>query len=75
VTATDAASLSGGLRPIAAPLPLHGTSWDALNIMYAFQWWLFIVILGSWYVIHLRRELRPVPVGEADDDDEDEEEF
>jgi cytochrome oxidase assembly protein ShyY1 len=70
VTATDPASLSGGLQAIAAPLPLHGTTWDALNIMYAFQWWLFIVILGSWYVIHLRRELRPVPVGPAEDDEE-----
>jgi hypothetical protein len=40
--------------------------------MYAFQWWLFIVILGAWYVIHLRRELRPVPVEDDEDyDDED----
>lgn len=72
VTAMDAASLSGGLTAIPQPLPPHGTTWDALNIMYAFQWWLFIVILGSWYVIHLRRELRPVPV-EADDDEDDDE--
>jgi cytochrome oxidase assembly protein ShyY1 len=72
VTATDSASLTGGLQVIAAPLPLHGTTWDALNIMYAFQWWLFIVILGAWYVVHLRRELRPVPVDvDEDEDDED----
>ena len=75
VTATDSASLSGGLRMIAAPLPLHGTSWDLLNICYAFQWWLFIGILGCWYVIYLRRELRPRPAkdsGDEDWDDEDE---
>jgi cytochrome oxidase assembly protein ShyY1 len=72
VTATDSASLSGGLQLIAAPLPQHGTTWDLLNVCYAFQWWLFIVILGSWYVIHLRRELRPVPVVDEDDDEVDE---
>jgi cytochrome oxidase assembly protein ShyY1 len=76
VTATDAASLSGGLQPIAAPLPVHGTTWDLLNVCYAIQWWAFIVILGSWYFIHLRRELRGVPVGPEDlDEDEDDEEF
>ena len=74
VTATDSASLSGGLTLIPAPLPPHGTTWDALNICYAFQWWLFIAILGSWYVVHLKRELRGVPVGELDDDDDLEEE-
>ena len=77
VTATDSASLSGGLRLVAGPLPIHGTTWDLLNVCYAFQWWLFILILGSWYFIHLRRELRGVPVGAADedaDDDEDDEE-
>ena len=70
VTATDSASLSGGLQLIAGPLPIHGTTWDLLNVCYAFQWWLFIVILGAWYVIHLRRELRPVPVQAPDDEDE-----
>lgn len=70
VTATDAASLAGGLTAIPAPLPLHGTSWDLLNICYAFQWWLFIVILGSWYAIYLRRELRGLPAhGPSDDED------
>ncbi|HET9171554.1 MAG TPA: hypothetical protein VFN97_19095, partial [Actinospica sp.] len=59
-----------GLQEVSGPLPLHGTTWDALNIMYAFQWWLFILILGSWYFIHLRRELRPAPI-EADDEDDD----
>jgi cytochrome oxidase assembly protein ShyY1 len=71
VTATDPASLTG-LRAIPAPLPPHGTSWDALNICYAFQWWLFIVILGSWYTVYLRRELRPAPVVSAEDEDADE---
>ena len=77
VTATDTASLSGGLQLIAAPLPVHGTTWDLLNVCYAFQWWLFIVILGSWYFIHLRRELRGVPLGLADEDEDedDDEEF
>jgi cytochrome oxidase assembly protein ShyY1 len=72
VTAMDAASLSGGLLAVPQPLPLHGTTWDLLNVCYAFQWWLFIVILGSWYVIHLRRELRPVPLDALDDDEDDE---
>ncbi len=72
VTAMDAASLSGGLLAVPQPLPQHGTTWDLLNVCYAFQWWLFIVILGSWYVIHLRRELRPVPVEALDDDEDDE---
>ena len=71
VTATDSASLAGGLRLIPGPLPIHGTSWDLLNVCYAFQWWLFIVILGSWYTVHLRRELRGGPVGELDDDEAD----
>ena len=75
VTATDSASLAGGLRLISGPLPIHGTSWDLLNVCYAFQWWLFIGILGCWYFIHLRRELRGLPLGALDDDeDEDEEE-
>ena len=75
VTATDSASLAGGLSLVPGPLPIHGTTWDLLNVCYAFQWWLFIVILGSWYFIHLRRELRGVPVGledlDQDEDDED----
>ena len=72
VTATDPVSATGGLEPIPAPLPQHGTTWDALNIMYAFQWWLFIVIVGSWYFIHLRRELQGLPAeGSADEADED----
>lgn len=76
VTATDSASLAGGLSLIPAPLPPHGTTWDLLNVCYAFQWWLFIFILGSWYVVYLRRELRPRPIGadeELEDLDEDEE--
>jgi cytochrome oxidase assembly protein ShyY1 len=71
VTATDAASLTGGLTAIPAPLPPHGTSWDLLNVCYAFQWWLFIAILGSWYVIYLRRELAGLPAHGAADEDED----
>jgi cytochrome oxidase assembly protein ShyY1 len=76
VTATDSASLAGGLQLVPGPLPIHGTTWDLLNVCYAFQWWLFILILGSWYFIHLRRELRGVPFREPDEDadDEDEEE-
>jgi cytochrome oxidase assembly protein ShyY1 len=73
VTATDSASVSGGLQAIAAPLPIHGTTWDLLNVCYAFQWWAFIVILGSWYFIHLRRELRGVPIGPEDLDEDDDE--
>jgi cytochrome oxidase assembly protein ShyY1 len=73
VTATDPVSRAGGLEPVPAPMPLHGTTWDALNIMYAFQWWLFIVILGSWYFVHLRRELRGLPAHGTDDEDADEE--
>jgi cytochrome oxidase assembly protein ShyY1 len=72
VTATDSASVSGDLQAIAAPLPIHGTTWDLLNVCYAFQWWAFIVILGSWYYIHLRRELRGVPIGPEDLDEDDE---
>jgi cytochrome oxidase assembly protein ShyY1 len=75
VTATDPASAAGGLAAIPAPMPLHGTTWDALNIMYAFQWWLFIVIVGSWYFIYLRRELRGLPAHGAQDEDEDEDTY
>ena len=75
VTATDSASLAGGLQLVPGPLPIHGTTWDLLNVCYAVQWWLFIVILGAWYFIHLRRELRGVPVRELDEDvDEDDDE-
>lgn len=58
VSATDAASLSGGLKAVPAPLPPHGTSWDLLNIGYAFQWCLFAVVTVGWYLLHWRRELR-----------------
>lgn len=68
VSATDAASTSGGLTAIAAPLPPHGTSWDLLNIGYAFQWCFFAVVTVSWYVLYWRRELRGSP---ADEDDYD----
>ncbi len=76
VTATDTASRAGGLSLIPAPLPPHGTTWDLLNVCYAFQWWLFIVIVGCWYVVYLRRELRPRPLGADEDElgDEDDEE-
>jgi cytochrome oxidase assembly protein ShyY1 len=56
VSATDSRSTSG-LTAITAPLPLHGTSWDALNVGYAFQWCLFAVITGGWYLLYWRREL------------------
>lgn len=58
VSATDSASLSGGLTAIPAPLPPHGTSWDLLNIGYAFQWCLFALVTVGWYLLHWRRELR-----------------
>ena len=58
LSATDAASTQGGLTAIAAPLPAHGTSWDLLNIGYAFQWCLFALVTVGWYVLHWRRELR-----------------
>jgi cytochrome oxidase assembly protein ShyY1 len=65
LSATDAASVSGGLTAIAAPLPAHGTSWDLLNVSYAFQWCLFAVVTVGWYLLHWRRELR---AGGADAD-------
>ena len=68
VSATDAASTSGGLTSLTAPLPPHGTSWDLLNIGYAFQWCLFAVITVGWYALYWRRELRG---SLADDDDDD----
>jgi cytochrome oxidase assembly protein ShyY1 len=74
VTATDSVS-RGGLQLIPAPLPPHGTTWDLLNVCYAFQWWLFIVILGSWYFIYLRRELRGLPAHGSADEDEEEDEY
>lgn len=58
LSATDTASLSGGLKAIPAPLPPHGTSWDLLNIGYAFQWCLFAIVTVGWYLLHWRRELR-----------------
>jgi len=58
VSATDAASTSGGLTAVPAPLPPHGTSWDLLNIGYAFQWWFFSIVAVSWYLLYWRRELR-----------------
>lgn len=58
ISATDTASGSGGLSAIPAPLPPHGTSWDLLNIGYAFQWWLFALVTVGWYLLHWRRELR-----------------
>jgi len=66
VSATDAASTSGGLTAITAPLPPHGTSWDLLNIGYAFQWCFFALVTLSWYALYWRRELR---ASDADDDD------
>ena len=68
VSATDAASTSGGLTAIIAPLPPHGTSWDLLNIGYAFQWCFFAVVTVGWYLLYWRRELRG---SLADDDDHD----
>lgn len=58
VSATDAASTSGGLTAVPAPLPPHGTSWDLLNIGYAFQWWFFSIVTVAWYLMYWRRELR-----------------
>ena len=58
LSATDSASLSGGLKAIPAPLPPHGTSWDLLNVGYAFQWCLFAIVTVGWYLLHWRRELR-----------------
>lgn len=63
VSATDPASAAGGLTAVPAPLPAHGTTWDLLNIGYAFQWCLFAVVLVGWYTLHLRRELRPADTG------------
>lgn len=75
LSATDAASVSGALTAIPAPLPVHGTSWDLLNIGYAFQWCLFAVITIGWYLLHWRRELRAsdadLEAGYADDDESD----
>jgi len=66
LTATDPASASGGLTAIPAPLPAHGTSWDLLNVGYAFQWCLFAVITVGWYVLYWRRELRAGADPDAD---------
>ena len=71
-TATDAASgtasASGGLTAIPAPLPAHGTSWDLLNVGYAFQWCLFAVVTVGWYTLYWRRELRAGDAPEVDAD-------
>lgn len=75
VSATDARSTTGGLKAIPAPLPAHGTSWDLLNVGYAFQWCLFAVIAGGWYVIYWRRELAGPRVAVLDPDLEDDEDF
>jgi cytochrome oxidase assembly protein ShyY1 len=48
---------AGGLVAVPGLLPVHGTSWDALNIGYAFQWCLFAVITLGWYALYWRREL------------------
>lgn len=58
ISATDARSLAGGLKAVPAPLPPHGTSWDLLNIGYAFQWCFFAIFLIWWYILHWRRDLR-----------------
>jgi len=58
ISATDAASTSGGLIAVPAPLPSHGTSWDLLNIGYAVQWWFFSIVTVGWYLLYWRRELR-----------------
>ena len=68
VSATDAASTAGGLTPITAPLPPHGTSWDLLNIGYAFQWCFFAAVTVGWYVLYWRRELRGSRAGDDDYD-------
>lgn len=64
VSATDAASTSGGLTAVPAPLPPHGTSWDLLNIGYAFQWWFFSIVTVGWYLLYWRRELRDGDAGQ-----------
>lgn len=68
VSATDSRSTGGGLTAIPAPLPMHGTSWDLLNVGYAFQWCVFAVVAGGWYVIYLRRELAGPRVADQEDD-------
>jgi cytochrome oxidase assembly protein ShyY1 len=69
VSATDAASTSGGLAAITAPLPPHGTSWDLLNIGYAFQWCFFALVTLTWYALYWRRELRASAADDPDDPD------
>ncbi len=71
LSATDSASASGGLTVIAAPLPAHGTSWDLLNIGYAFQWCFFAAVTVGWYVLYWRRELRGSSADAPDDEDGD----
>lgn len=78
ISATDARSEAGGLKAVPAPLPLHGTSWDMLNVGYAFQWCFFAIFLIWWYILHWRRDLRAEAQADAalyaeadEDDDED----
>jgi cytochrome oxidase assembly protein ShyY1 len=66
LAATDTASAAGGLTALAAPLPAHGTTWDLLNVGYAFQWCLFAAVTVGWYTLYWRRELRAsTAAGEA----------
>ncbi|HEV2636566.1 MAG TPA: SURF1 family protein [Actinocrinis sp.] len=66
LSATDSRSTSGGLTAVPAPLPAHGTSWDLLNVGYAFQWCVFAVIAGVWYVVYWRRELNGPRIADPD---------
>ena len=66
LSATDPASESGGLSAIAAPLPAHGTTWDLLNVGYAFQWCFFAFVTVGWYTLYWRRELRADTVDTVD---------
>lgn len=71
LAATGPGPAEGGLTALAQPLPAHGTSWDLLNVGYAFQWNLFAVILIGWYWLHLRRELAAGQAfGAADGEDD-----
>jgi cytochrome oxidase assembly protein ShyY1 len=71
LSATDPGSASGGLAAIAAPLPAHGTSWDLLNVSYAFQWCLFAAVTIGWYLLYWRRELRAADRDQDADADAD----
>jgi cytochrome oxidase assembly protein ShyY1 len=69
IAATDPGSTRDGLTALPDPLPAHGTSWDLLNVGYAFQWCLFAVILIGWYGLHLSRELAGGQAGEQPQDE------